>query len=122
MPRKSVVCEGITFSCLQNPCSIFVPDTLAHIIRPLCKKQARIDFRTRFFGVSTQVAYESATGHHPWMKRERLHRRTSSGASVVTRPSAHAVYSRFPWVRGTKLGVPVVSLVGRETARSSRSI
>src|SRR5260221_4536196 len=41
---------------------------------------------------STQLAYELPAGpHHPWKKHTRPCRRTFSGASVVTRPSAQAV-------------------------------
>ena len=53
------------------------------------------------------------------MKRESPPSSTSSGTSIVTRLIALATESRFPWVRGSRPGVLVRLLIGKETAMSS---
>src|SRR6266566_3219602 len=104
------------------------PDYPSYLMRFVIERTTELA-RMVWFKDASAIAHnalghssEPPAGHHPWKKRERPRNRTSSWASVVTRPSAQAVYSRFPWVRGTRPGVPAVSLVGKKTARSSRAI
>src|SRR6266478_2219148 len=61
-----------------------------------------------FISYGENLVSQTVGHYHAWMKRERPPRSTSSGASIVTRLIAQAAYSRFPWVRGIKPGVPVM--------------